>query len=105
MTDDFSERRRIERFLAADTLISVTLKPVGLDKETWGIVTDTSNYGFQISIPLEILPKTRVQVTVTKKLDQDHIETEHLGGIVRWCRPDSILEDTYTIGIEISHLT
>jgi hypothetical protein len=101
MADDFSEKRRIERFLADDTLISVTLKPVGHDKEVWGLVTDTSAYGFQISIPLEIQPKTSVLVTITKRLGPDHIETEHLVGIVRWCRPDTILEDTYSIGIEI----
>jgi hypothetical protein len=51
MSDNAPEMRQHERFLVGDRLISVTLKPFGHDKEIWGIVTNTSLNGFQISMP------------------------------------------------------
>jgi len=104
MSDNTLEMRQHERFLVGDTLISVTLKPIGRDKEIWGIVTNTSMKGFQISIPLLIDPDTMVAVTVTRKLEDDQSEIEHLVGRVRWCEPDDLLDETYNIGLEILEL-
>jgi hypothetical protein len=101
MSGSISERRRHERFLAGDNLISISLQPLGYDREVWGIVTDTSDSGFQISIPLQIPPETKVKVVITRQLDGDRTEIEHLVGLVRWCHDDAIIEDTYTVGIEI----
>lgn len=104
MSDNTPEMRQHERFLVGESLISVTLKPFGLDKEIWGIVTNTSANGFQIAIPLQLFPETLVAVTVTREIEKDLTEIEHLVGRVRWCRPDDLLEETYNIGIEIQDL-
>jgi hypothetical protein len=104
MSDNAPEMRQHERFLVGDTLISVTLKPFGHDKEIWGIVTNTSMNGFQISIPLQIDQETMVAIIVTRELEEDLSEIEHFVGRVRWCKPDDLLDETYNIGIEILEL-
>jgi hypothetical protein len=104
MSNNAPEKRQHERFLVGESLISVTLKPFGLDKEIWGIVTNTSMNGFQIAIPLQLFPETLVAVTVTREIEEDLSEIEHLVGRVRWCRPDDLLEETYNVGIEIQDL-
>ena len=104
MSDKILELRQHERFLVEDTLISVTLRPFGYNKDVWGIVTNTSMNGFQISVPLEILPETMVSITVTRKLDDELTEVEHLVGRVRWCKADELLDETYNLGIEIQDL-
>jgi hypothetical protein len=104
MSDNAPEMRQHERFLVGDRLISVTLKPFGQDKEIWGIVTNTSLNGFQISMPLPLNPETLVAITVTRELEGDLSEIEHFVGRVRWCKPDDLLDETYNIGIEIKDL-
>ena len=104
MSDNPTEMRQYERFLVGDTLISVTLKPFGHDKDIWGIITNTSTNGFQISIPLRIDPETMVAITVTRELEEDLSEIENIVGRVRWCKPDDLLDETYNIGIEIIEL-
>ena len=101
MSGSAHQKRKYERFLVGDAHISVTLKPHGHTKEVWGIVTDTSYSGFQISIPLSIAPDTIVDITVTRKINDELVETEHLTGNVCWCQQDSLLEDTFNIGVEI----
>ena len=105
MSTNAPEKRQQERFLVGETLISVTLQPFGHDKEIWGVVTNTSINGFQIAIPLQLFPDTLVAVTVTREIEQDLSEIEHLVGRVCWCRPDDLLEETYNIGVEIQDLT
>jgi hypothetical protein len=104
MSDNPPEMRQHERFLVGDKLISVTLKPFGHDKEIWGIVTNTSINGFQISLPLRIDPETMVAITVTRELEEDLSEIEHYVARVRWCKPDDLLDETYNLGIEILEL-
>jgi hypothetical protein len=101
MSGSAHDKRKHERFLVSDAFISVTLRPHGYTKEIWGIVTDTSYSGFQISIPLQLPPDTKVDVTVTRKINDALVETEHLTGHVCWCQADSLLEDTFNIGVEI----
>ena len=104
MSDNALEKRQHERFLVGESLISVTLKPFGHDKEIWGVVTNTSMEGFQIAVPLELFPGTLAAITVTREIEEDLSEIEHLVGRVCWCRPDELLEETYNIGIEIQDL-
>lgn len=104
MPDNAPENRQHERFLVGDTLISVTLKPFGQDKEIWGIVTNTSVNGFQIATPLQLFPETLVAITVTREIEQDLTEIEHLVGRVRWCNADNLLDETYNVGIEFQDL-
>jgi len=92
------EKRQQERFFVSETLISVTLQPFGHDKEIWGVVTNTSINGFQIAIPLQLFPDTLVALTVTREIEQDLSEIEHLVGRVCWCRPDELLEESYNVG-------
>jgi hypothetical protein len=104
MSDNAPEMRRYERFLFKDTLISVILKPFGHDKDIWGIITNASMHGFQISLPVRIDPETMVAITVTWELEEDLSEIEHFVGRIRWCKPDDLLDETYNMGIEILEL-
>lgn len=104
MSNKTPEMRQHERFLVEDTLISVILNPFGRDKEIWGIVTNTSMNGFQVSIPLQINPGTMIALTITRKLEGDLSEIEHFVGRVRWCKPDDLLDETYNMGLEILEL-
>jgi hypothetical protein len=104
MSDSNKEKRRKERILATDELISVALTPVGTDDEILGFVVDTSAHGFQITVSQEIPPKTTVKISITKQVDGDTWETDTLIARVKWCRQDEFLTDSYNIGVEISDI-
>ncbi len=99
-----ANNRHKTRFLAEDAEISVTLTPLGTNKEIWGIVIDFSEDGFQINVPLEIKSETLLKITICRKSDCEEVDIEHLSGRVVWCRPDTIVEDCYNLGIELSEL-
>ncbi len=61
-------RRKQERTLVETELLSVTIKPADTDEEIYGFLVDTSIYGIQISLPVEVTPNTTVELGITKKL-------------------------------------
>ena len=104
MSESNQEKRRKERVLAADELISVSLTPAGTDEEILGFVVDSSAHGFQITVSKEIPPKTTVKISITRQVDGNTWETDTLIARVKWCRQDDFLEASYNIGVEISDL-
>jgi hypothetical protein len=93
-------RRKKERTPVETELLSVTIKPADTDEEIYGFLVDTSIYGIQISLPVEVTPDTTVELGITKKLDDGTWEVENLHGKVRWCNPDNFALG-FNVGVEL----
>lgn len=95
-----SEKRRHRRTLVDAILRSAIIRPVGDDTEIWGMTVNQSDYGVQISVPIEISPKTEVEITLTKRDENNVWENRLYKGRVCWCNPDKVTEEAYNIGVE-----
>lgn len=95
------DARRQERTLTVDHLLSVVIKTREPGEKIMALVTDNSQKGLQVSIPREIEPGTEVEVFFTMGQDDENLITKKAGGVVRWCRPNELVEVSYDAGIEL----
>lgn len=103
MIDPVKERRRSARILAEQILKSALIKPSNENIEIWGMIVDQGVHGVQVSVPIEISPKTTVEFIRTKK-DANGLweDNKHMGQVC-WCRPDGdATGESYRIGIEFT---
>jgi hypothetical protein len=100
MGDSRSENRKEVRTLAADELISASLRPEGSEEEILGFIVDTSTNGFQISVPKEIALHTTVHLTINRQTESGSGEAENFIARVRWCKRDIIFTG-FEVGLEI----
>jgi hypothetical protein len=104
MEDSFKEKRRFGRSLASDILTSATIKPIGGEAEVWGMVVDSSSRGVMISLPQEIAPDTKVDITITHQTEDGPMESKQYLGRISWCEADEQMENTFHLGIEFLNL-
>lgn len=103
MDKKIRERRKQERTPANKDIINAVIRPVDEKKEIWCMVVDVSGRGIQISTPLRIIPGTEVAISITFQEEKDALPvTRHQDytGLVRWCNQDTVMSETYNIGIE-----
>jgi len=104
MEESFKEKRRHGRSLVSDILTSITIKPIGGGAEVWGMVVDSSSRGVMVSLPKEIPPDTKVDITITHQTEDGPMESKQYLGQISWCEPDENMENTFNIGIEFLNL-
>lgn len=99
--DDFNrEKRRYKRTLVDEILRSAVIKPVGAEIEVWGMIIDQSVQGLQVALPIEISPKTEVEITRTQRDEDDLWDNKQYLGRVCWCKPGEIRGESFNVGIE-----
>ena len=94
------EKRRQQRTLVEEIQRSAVIRPVGEEKEIWGMIIDRSDHGVQVSIPIELPTGREVEITTNVRDDDGSWDQQEHLGRVRWCNPDGLMEEACNIGIE-----
>lgn len=89
--------------MATDRILSVVLKPRDGGEKIFGMVTDSSKQGIQVSVARELVPETEVEVFFavgSTDVDDEGVATRKVRGVVRWCRENEFVGTSYDVGIE-----
>ena len=68
------------------------------------MVVDSSSNGVLVSLPKDIPPKTKAEISITNQTEDGPFESREYIGKVCWSKPDEFLANTYNIGIEFLDL-
>ena len=85
-------------------VLGLSFSPVGEKREIWGKVNNISSGGLGVSTVFSIPPETLIDITMAQKPSNSSWEIESFMGMVRWCRSDPIVKETYNIGISSQDL-
>ena len=97
------ERRKHKRIPADKGTINAVIRLADGKKEIWCMAIDISERGVQVSTPLRMAPGTEVAISITFQEGKETLPgTRHQDytGLVRWCNQDTVMGETYNIGIE-----
>jgi hypothetical protein len=94
------DKRRHQRMLVEEVLRSAVITPVDDEKEIWGMIINRSDYGVQVSIPIELAAGSKVEIATNLRDEDGTWEQQQYIGRVCWCNPDPLLEEACNVGIE-----
>lgn len=93
------ERRKMMRRTPL-SMIGVAVSRLEKQKEVWAILNDYCENGVGISSPVEFPEGTVLDLTINNSDEKELNGLKYIIGKVCWCKRDSIIRNTYNLGIE-----